>query len=286
MADAREGGPIRIDRIGLRQRVFGDLYHFLLTTSWPRFFGLIAVAYAAANALFALVYVAIPGSLESATPGSFPDAFFFSVQTMATIGYGKMTPATTFANVLVTCESLIGIFGVALVTGLTFAKFARPRARVTFSKNAVVSKRDGVRSLMLRMRNERASQIVDVNLFMVVGINDVTAEGELVRRVLTLELQRARVATFALSWTAIHKIDASSPLHGLTAEDLVRRRAEIILILTGIDETFAQMVHARVNYPADAILFGRRFADIVMDVGGRRRVIDYTKFHDTVPAAE
>ena len=132
----------------------GDLYHFLLTTSWWRYFGLIALAYLVMNGLFAIGYHVVPGSLESAREGSFADAFFFSIQTMATIGYGKMAPATTYANVLVTLESLMGILGVALITGMTFAEIARPTARVLFSHYAVLAKRDGVRSLMFRMANE------------------------------------------------------------------------------------------------------------------------------------
>ncbi|HEY4119605.1 MAG TPA: ion channel [Byssovorax sp.] len=276
--------PVHVERIGLKGSRWGDLYHFLLLTPWWRFFGLIALAYLAANALFAGLYVVVPGSLESARPGSFLDAFFFSVQTMATIGYGKMLPATVYANALVTIESLLGIFGVALVTGLTFAKFARPTARVLFSKVAVVSTRDGVRSLMIRMANERASQIVDVNLFMVLALNDVTPEGESLRRFHTLTLSRSRAATFALTFTAVHAIDAASPLATLAEADLHGRRAEIIAIVTGIDETFAQTVHARMNYTSTQILFDRRFVDVVKQLDATRRVLDYGRFHDTSPA--
>jgi inward rectifier potassium channel len=256
----------------------------LLVTSWWRFFGLIALAYVTVNALFGLAYAAVPGCLENARPGDFADGFFFSVQTMGTIGYGKVAPVTTYSNVLVAVESLCGIFGMALVTGLTFAKFARPRARVLFSRVAVVSSRDGVPSLMLRMANERASQIVDANVFMVLSINDVTAEGERVRRFHTLELARDRVATFALSWTAIHPITEASPLFRLSSDELERRGAELIVTMTGIDETFVQTVHARASYSARAILFGRRFADII-HIGERTRVVDYSKFHETIDAA-
>jgi inward rectifier potassium channel len=276
--------PIVVERIGLEREPFmGDIYHFVLTTSWWRFFAMMAFTYAIANSVFAMLYIVVPGCIQGARPGHFGDAFFFSVQTMATIGYGGMVPVTTYANVLVTCESLLGVFGLALVTGLTFAKFARPTARVLFSNVAVVSKRDGTRSLMLRMANRRVSNIVDVNLFMVLAISDITLEGEAVRRFHTLELARSRAATFALSWTAIHAITPSSPLFGLDAEALASRRAEIILTLTGIDETFAQTVHARMNYTWEAVLFGHRFADIVSDLPDGRRQMNYRKFHETIP---
>lgn len=274
-----------VERIGLARRpVFGDLYHYLLVTSWARFFALIAGTYLAANAVFALLYRAVPGSLESAAPGSFADCFFFSIQTMATIGYGKMVPATLYANVLVTFESLLGILGVALVTGLTFAKFARPTARVLFSRVCVVAQRDGVRSLLFRMANERDTQIVDANLHVVLSIEDVTPEGEKIRRFHSLELARDRAATFALSWTGIHPITAKSALFGLTKADLVGRNANLIVSLTGIDETFATTVHARASYGADAVLFDAVFEDIIVWKPDGTRAVDYTKFHATRPA--
>jgi inward rectifier potassium channel len=273
-----------VERRGLSRRPAGDVYHYLLTTPWPVFFGLIASAYLFANAVFALAYTAWPGCLESATPGSLGDAFFFSIQTMATIGYGKMVPANTYANVLVTLESLLGILGVALVTGLTFAKFARPTARVLFSEIAVITTRDGARSFMFRMANERQSNIHDVNIHVVFAHDDVTVEGERVRRFHTLPLSRSRVATFALSWTAVHVINEESPLFGRNLEDLKRVRAGIIVTLTGIDETFAQQVHAHHDYSANAILFDRSFVDVLSVAEDGHRIIDYGKFHDTRPA--
>jgi inward rectifier potassium channel len=283
VADAKKN-RLRIERIGLRRALFGDLYHYFMVSAWWQFFGMIAIAYATTNALFALAYFAAPGAIENARPG-FLDMFFFSVQTMATIGYGKMVPITTYANALVTLESLLGIFGVALVTGLTFAKFARPTARVSFSKVAVVSRRDGVTSLMVRMANERQSYIVDVNLFLVLALNDKTPEGENVRRFHTLELQRSRAATFALSWTAIHPVDEKSAFAAMTPETLAKRRAELILVITGIDETFAQQVHAVASFSADQILFGRRFSDIVTQLEDGRRVLDHGRLDETLPAS-
>lgn len=279
---ATAGRP-RIERRGLRTGRFNDVYHFLLTTSWFGFFGLIGATYLGANLVFAALYFVVPGSLESARSGSFFDCFFFSIQTMATIGYGKMTPAGLYANVLVTFESMVGILGVALVTGLTFSKFARPTARVLFSKVCVVSKRDGVRSLMFRMANERATQIVDVNLHFVLTIDDTTEEGESIRRFHTLALTRSRAATFALSWTAIHPVTPDSPLFNMTADELARRRAGLMVSLTGIDETFAQTVHARFDWPAASIAFKKRFADILTE-SEAGRVIDYAKFHDVIDA--
>jgi inward rectifier potassium channel len=276
---------LRIERVGLRRAFFGDLYHYCMVASWWQYFGFIALVYGSTNALFALAYYVKPEAIENARP-AFLDMFFFSVQTMATIGYGKMVPVTVYSNALVTLESLLGIFGVALITGLTFAKFARPTPRVSFSKVAVVSRRDGQTSLMVRMANERQSYIVDVNLFMVLALNDKTEEGEMVRRFHTLTLTRDRAATFALSWTAIHHIDDKSAMKGLGPKELAAKKAEVILIITGIDETFAQQVHAVASFSWDQILFGRRFSDIVTQLEDGRRVLDHGRLDETLPVAE
>src|SRR5438046_3115332 len=147
-----------------RRLIPADLYHLLLTSSWPRLLGLLAIGYAAANALFALGYLLEPGALENARPGSFADAFFFSVQTMATIGYGRMVPRTFLANALVTLETLTGLLGLAMVTGLVFAKFSRPTARVLFSRVAVIGRRDGARAFMFRMANERGNNTAEAEV--------------------------------------------------------------------------------------------------------------------------
>ena len=184
----------------------GDLYHFLLRSTWLRLLVVLVVVSAGINALFALAYMATGDGIENARPGSFADAFFFSVQTLATIGYGKLVPRSLAANVLVALEALVGLLGLAMVTGLVFAKFSRPTARVLFSRMAVVSRRDGVPALMFRMANERGSGIVEAQVHVVLARNETTAEGEAVRRFYDLDLSRRQNALFALSWTVIHPI--------------------------------------------------------------------------------
>jgi inward rectifier potassium channel len=277
------GGRINIVRTGLRNGFFGDLYHFLLVSSWLRLVILLAAAYIVANALFAGAYLLEGHSLEHADAGSFSDAFFFSVQTMATIGYGYIIPRTLFANVLVTVEALVGLLGLAVVTGLVFAKFSRPTARVLFSRVAVVTPRDGVPSLMFRMANQRGNQIVEARIHVVLALTETTAEGEIIRRLFDLEMARAQNALFALSWTAIHPITAGSPLHRATQASLAAEEAEVIVSLTGLDESFAQTVHARHSYTADEIIWGARFVDILSRLPDGRRMVDYTHFHDVVP---
>jgi inward rectifier potassium channel len=271
----------RVLRIGAPRYVWSDFYHRLLGASWWQVALVIVVSYTAANALFAALYLELGDAIENARPGSFEDAFFFSVQTMATIGYGKMVPRGPLGNLLVTIEALIGLLGVAMATGLLFAKFSRPTARVMFSKVCVVSLRDGVPSLMLRMANERESRIVEAQLRVVLLKSGTTQEGESVRRFHDVALVRGTTTTFALTWTAVHAVVPGSPLHGETAESLAAQDAELWVSLMGLEETMSQTVHARHGYLARDIRWGERFVDILGRLDSGDRSIDYTRFHET-----
>jgi inward rectifier potassium channel len=279
-------GRINIVRIGAPNSLVGDLYHFLLIASWPRLLALFVLSYLGANAVFAGLYVLGGDSIEGARPGSFADAFFFSVQTMATIGYGHLVPRTLWAQVLVTAESFVGLMGLALATGMVFAKFSRPTARVLFSRSAVITARDGVPCLMFRMANQRGNQIVEARIHVVLARNETTLEGESLRRLYDLEMMRAQNALFALSWSAVHPLTEDSPLHRATPESLAADEAEIIVSLTGLDETFSQTVHARHSYVADEIVWGARFVDILSRTPDGRRRVDYTRFHEIVRAED
>ncbi|MHB1843923.1 MAG: ion channel [Deltaproteobacteria bacterium] len=276
----------RVVRLGLQPQFFRDFYHFWLMTPWPWLVALVLLAYAGLNAAFAGGYLALGDALENARPGSFTDAFFFSVQTMATIGYGKMVPQTIGANILVTLESLFGLLGFSVITGLVFAKFARPTARVLFSRIAVVSMRDGVPSLMFRIANERTNQIVDAQIRVVVARNEQTVEGEPVRRFHPLELSRGWATFFSLTWTVIHPITEKSPLHGRDSSQLEAENVEIIVLITGVDETFSQTIHARYSYVPSEIVWGGRFVDVLARLPDGRWEVDYTKFHEAVVAGE
>jgi inward rectifier potassium channel len=282
-ASSRYGTSRDIVAIGLRRHPGKDLYHTLLTASWAKLFALVAAAYVASNALFAGGYLLLGDAIENARPGEFWDAFFFSIQTMATIGYGKMAPRTLGANALVAAEALIGLLGLALVTGLVFAKFSRPTARVLFSRVAVVRRYDGVPSLMFRVANERANQIVEAQLRVTVARNETTAEGDSVRRVHDLRLRRGSSSLFALTWTAIHPITPESPLHGEDAASLRASETNVIASLTGLDESLSQTVHARHVYGPGDVVWDARFADVIGTLPDGTRAIDYRKFHDVVP---
>jgi len=257
--------------------LLSDLYHHLLTSPWPLLLIQIAAGFFAINAMFALGYY-IDGGIANARPGSFMDVFFFSVETMATIGYGRMAPLTLVAHILMSLEALTGMTGLALMTGLIFAKFSRPTARVRFSRHAVISSRDGVPSLMFRMANERDGQIVEAQVHVTLARGEVTVEGEHVWRFHDLELTRYRNATFRHSWTVVHPIRPGSPLFGATAESLRATNAEMVVSVTGIEGAFMQTVYARHTYEASDIVFDARLTDIIIRSPESEFAIDYGKF--------
>jgi len=281
--ETRMGAGIPVVAVGLRRAPIADLYHSLITWSWFRLFATMAVAYLSVIALFALIYLALgPDAIEHARLESFEDAFFFSFQTMATIGYGHMLPKSTAANLVSVVQVMIGLAGTALSTGLVFAKFARPTARVLFSDVAVVTEFDGQRCLLFRVANERGNQIVEAQLSVVVLRDEVTGGGEQVRRSHELRLIRERSLLFSLTWLAVHPLGPESPLHADTAESLKASDATLMVSLTGLDEHLGQMVHARHAYSSEQILFGRRFVDVLARQPDGSRLVDYRKFHDTV----
>jgi inward rectifier potassium channel len=282
---SRDGQASTI-RKGSPRFSWSDLYHLLLTLSWPTFLLLVGLLYLISNTLFAIAYLAGGDCIQNARPGSFTDVFFFSVQTMATIGYGSMFPKTDYANAIVTVEALVGLLGVAMVTGLAFARFSLPSARVLFSRVALIAPYDRVPTLTFRVANERRNLIVEAQMTVTLVRNEVTAEGQFMRRFHDLPLVRQRTPVFALTWTVMHSIDPRSPLYEMTPETLVEQEAEIVVTMTGIDETVSQIVHARHSYTAPEIMWNMRFVDILSRTPEGRRAIDYTRFHDLIPNIE
>ena len=267
--------PIR----GVPTRAFDDLYHSLVTASWPGLIARIALAFTLANLIFAAGYYFDQG-IENVRSHDFIDMFFFSVQTMATIGYGKMEPVTLFSNILVSIEALTGLLALALMTGLVFSKFSRPTARIRFTRYAVIGPRDGVNSLMIRAANMRANRIFEATIHVVLARQEMTVEGDTIRRLYDLRTTRDRSAMFALSWTAVHQIVEGTPLFGATRESIAASAPELIVSIVGLDETFSQTVHGRHTFQLDEIVWGARFADVLVLHPDGSRSIDYDRFDD------
>ena len=282
-------GSFNVRREGLGWRAALSLYHTLLTLSWPRFLALAAALYAVINALFALAYLAcgataLAGAAATGAAARFAEAFFFSVQTLSTVGYGHMVPVGLAANLVMAAESFVGLLTVALATGLAFARFSRPHARIVFSERAVIAPYRGITAFEFRIANRRRTQLNELSAKVVFARFD---SGPAARRrhFDDLALERSRVAFFPLSWTLVHPIDERSPLFGLTREDLLASDAEFLILLTGVDETFSQTVHARSSYHAEEVVWNARFADI-FDRGeaGGPLSIDVGRIHELVEA--
>lgn len=235
------------------------------------------------NSFFAIIYVAMGGVIANAQPGSWLDAFFFSVQTMATVGYGVMAPVGPWANLVASIESIYGLLTFALVAGLVFAKFSKPTAKIIFSNTAVITKRNGQDVLLFRMVNERENQILEGNLNVSVMMTEKTLEGDTLRIFHDVPLVRARTPIFALTFTAAHLINEKSPFYEKSAADLEAKEIELIIIFSGVDEVFSQTIYARHSYILDEIQWHHRFADILNVSDNGRRSIDFTKFHLTEP---
>ncbi|MBV8887832.1 MAG: ATP-sensitive inward rectifier potassium channel 10 [Chroococcidiopsidaceae cyanobacterium CP_BM_RX_35] len=276
----KRDGRLNIEGLGAWYSYWRDPYHLLLTIPWTGFLALIVAGYFATNFLFALVYLAGGNCIANARPGSLTDDFFFSVQTLATIGYGTMYPRTYYANSVMTIEVLVGMLGVAMATGLAFARFARPTARVLFSRVAVIAPQDGVPTLMFRAANERRNTILEAQMQVRLACDEVTQEGHFMRRFYELKLVRSHSPLFALSWTVMHRIDENSPLYGATPESLAAAEAELLVTMNGIDETVVQTIHTRHTYAAQELLWNMNFVDILFKDKDGQRCINYTRFHD------
>jgi inward rectifier potassium channel len=274
----------QIRRVNLRTKWWQDLYFGALTMGWGWFMLYGSAVYIAVNALFAGLYLLQPGAIQNARPGSFADAFFFSVQCISTIGFGGLAPATLYANLLTTAEAIVSLAIVALATGSVFARISRPRARVMFARHAVIAPHNGVPTLSIRLGNERSSQILAAEVRVTLLRYERTTEGAEFRRFYDLELARSRTPVFALTFTVLHRIDETSPLFGSTPDEMADDDAECLVSVTGLEETTSQTVHARYSYGPEEILWGHRFRDIFARDGAGRRYIDYSGFHHTEPA--
>ncbi|MEO7189876.1 MAG: ion channel [Vicinamibacterales bacterium] len=283
-------GSFNVTRSGLGLLETIAPYQQLLTMPWTAFLGALALIYFAFNLLFAVAFVACgrdallgPGS--DMLGGLFSRAFFFSVQTFATIGYGQIGPNGFGPNALVTIEALVGLMFQALATGLLFARFSRPTASILFSRSALIAPYNDGRSLQFRIANRRKNQIIQLEAQVLFSLMEPDGRGGSVRRYHALPLERSKVTFFPLAWTVVHPITDSSPLRDKTTSDLERAEAEILVLLTGIDDTFAQTVHTRSSYRAEDLVWNARFISIFErgDNGSRLRA-DISKLHDHEPA--
>ncbi len=270
-----------IKTIGAPKIYLDDIFHYLMGSKWPYLILFIFSIFTFLNLLFASLYFVGGDCLANVRKGSFNDAFFFSLQTLTTIGYGNFYPKNLYAQGIVYLEAFTGLMVGAMITGIMFAKFSIPQARIMFSNNALITIHNGQQALAFRAANERGNHIVEAQVKVVVLQDEITEEGSRWRKMSSLKLMRESTPIFALSWSVIHPIDQDSPLFLLKEKDLIDKKAEILITIIGLDNTSGQTIHKRHSYHYSEIIWDAKFADIISyeDEGESERIIDYNKFH-------
>jgi inward rectifier potassium channel len=254
-----------------------DPYHLAVALTWPQFLAALLVLYLLVNVVFAALFWLVPGSVANARPGSFADNFFFSIETLATVGYGEMYPATLYDHVVSATEIVCGLAFIAILTGLTCVRFSRPRAKLVFAANPVVAMHNGKPTFMVRIGNGRAAMLADATAKLSVLLTERNAEGMVFHRAQELLLDRAHIPLFPLFWTLMHVLDASSPLHGFDLAQAIEADAQIFVMLEARDPTLSTMVHDIRNYAAKDIRFGMRYRDAVTTAADGTPILDLSK---------
>ena len=271
-----------IVRTGTPNELRRDMYFHLMEGSWLRFITMAVVAYVFSNLIFAAIYMLEPGAISGTSSGSFLHAFSFSVQTMSTIGYGGMSPSSDYGHTVMIVEAFVGVMGAALLTGLLFAKVARPRSSVLFSEPVVIHQHHGVRTLSFRCGNARGNEVVEASLKLVVLKDEVSPEGEHLRRLHDVKLVRESTPLFTVTWTVYHVVDEDSPFYGLDEDSMPGAISMMVATMTGHDSTYASTTHARKFWYPEDFRFGHRFVDTIGTLDDGRMRVDYGAFHDTV----
>ena len=256
-------GELKLAKIGAERFDFSDPYHLALTVSWGWFLAGVGLLYGAINLIFATAYFLKPGSITNAHPGSLLDPFFFSIETFATVGYGEMYPADAYSHWVAGLEIVVGMAFTAIVTGLIFVRFSKPRAKILYAEQPAVSVHDGHPTLMIRFANGRMNVLSDASIRLSALIRSVSAEGHVFRRAVDLNLTNSRLAIFAMTVTVMHVLDEQSPLFGLTAEQMIEDDVRLFLTVEVHDPALGVSVRDLQYYRAEQIAFGMRYADAI-----------------------
>ena len=279
-------GQVEFLKLNLEKWEYRDAYQWLLALSWPQFVALIAGVYIILNLIFATIYALGDNCIAGLTRGSYFEAFFFSVQTLATVGYGHWYPQTLCGHIVTTIEIIVGMFGLAVMTGLIFVRFSRPAARIVFSRSIVIGTLNGRPTLMLRVGNLRAQSMVEAEFRIMFMRDEPIAEGDTFRHFYDLKLTFDRLISFPAALTLRHTIDEQSPIYGQTAESLADSRALIVASVVGIDPVIPAAVQTQQDYTWRDIRFGERFVEIYSEPADGKLTVDFGRLHDTEPVAK
>ncbi|MDR3693805.1 ion channel [Mucilaginibacter sp.] len=280
----KDGSP-NVKRVGLPFFNTANNYHTLITMSWTKFWIMVVSGYASLNVIFALIYMSFgPGSLDGSSGNTafnhFWDAFFFSAQTISTVGYGHISPRGMAANSVAALESMMGLLAFALATGLLYGRFSRPSAQIIYSKNILVAPYlENSKGIMFRLANLRRNILIDLEIEIIFSFNE-NVDGKVMRRFYPLEVERRKVSVLTMNWTIVHPLDENSPLVDMTKEDLEKSEAGFAILLRAFDDTFSQTVHSRTSYQYHEIVWGAKFKPIFNRDEDGRIVLDLSKISD------
>lgn len=262
---------------GISRFDWRDPYRLAVALSWPQFLASLLALYVFMNVVFAVLFWLVPGSVEHARPGSFVDVFFFSIETVATVGYGEMYPATLYGHLVASAEIACGLAFTAILTGLTFVRFSRPRARLVFAANPVIAMHRDKPTLMVRIGNGRAAVLTDATASLNVLLSGIGPDGQVFRRAQELRLERAHLPIFPLFWTLMHVLDDRSPLRGYDAARAIDADAQVFVTIEARDPMLSTTVHDLRNYSAREIRFGMRYADALATAEDGTPVLDLAR---------
>jgi inward rectifier potassium channel len=278
-----ELGELAFIKKGISRFDLRDPYHVAVTLSWPQFLAALLGLYLAVNLVFATLYTIVPGAITNARHGNFIDAFFFSFETLATVGYGEMFPGGLYGHLVACAEIICGLAFTAILTGLTFVRFSRPRAKFVFAEYPVVNTHNGKPTLMVRVGNGRAGVLNDAHAKMNVLLRTVSAEGESFRAAHELKLQRSHIPIFPLTWTLMHVMDEKSPLHGFDAEKFVEADARMVFSMEARDPSLSATVYDTISYRPERVRFGKRYADAISTAEDGTPIADMTLISALTP---
>ena len=256
-------GAYEFKKLGISRFDLRDPYQLAIALTWPGYLLALFALYLSANLVFAALFWLAPGSVANARPYSFVDAIFFSIETLGTVGYGDMHPATLYGHVVASIEIVCGLAFTAILTGLTFVRFSRPRAKLVFAANPVVAMYNSKPTLMLMVGNGRPGVLTDATAKLNVMLSETAADGRSLRRAQELRVERAHIPLFPFSWTLMHVLDEKSPLYGLDAVRVRKAEARIFVTFEAHDPTLAASVHEIHTYTPEDIRFGVRYRDPV-----------------------
>jgi len=276
-------GSYEFKKKGVSRFDLRDPYHLAVALTWPQFLAALLALYLSVNVVFATLFWLVSGSVANARPDSFADAFFFSIETLATVGYGEMYPATAYGRAVAGMEIMCGLAFTAILTGLTFVRFSRPRAKLVFAANPVVATHNGKPTMMVRIGNGRAAGLADAKAQLNVLLTETRAKGKVFHRVQELRLERTHIPIFPLFWTLMHVLDERSPLRGYDAARAIEANAQVFVLLEARDPTLATVVHDIRNYAAKDIRFGMRYADALTTADDGTPVLDLKRIGELEP---